>query len=239
MVTNVRRRAAAAGFAACVAFACGAATAAQAPAPVDLVFYAPFLKNAPDGSTISYRYVREANDPKLVPSFEDDVKLRVAPEGAKDSVAIDLFTAGRGGTLTNQSRTGAPVVVAVWDRDVKEMSKVLGGSFFYLQNRIMEALRNGGDAIEPQKVEYDGRTLDGWKVTLKPFANDERHRELLREFANLTYELTFADDVPGGFYALKTLAPRAGADDKPVLREELRIQSSDAGSPKPMEPKQP
>lgn len=222
-------------LAASLAFAVSPALAAPAPAPIDLVFYASFLAKAADGSVINYRYVRQADDAKLAPSFEDDVKMRVAPEGKQDAVAIDLFTGARAVTLPNQARTGNPVILAVFDRDVKEMSKLLGGSFFYIQNRIMEALRTG-DGIEPQKVEYGGKTLDGWKVTIRPFARDS-HREQLREFAERSYELTFADDVPGGLYALRTVTPRPG-DGKPLLVEELKLAPQDDAA-KATETKQP
>lgn len=200
--------------------------AAAAPSAVDLVFEAPYLTKAPNGSTISYRFVRKTTDKELKPSFEDEVKVNVAPKGAENSVTIDLFTGARAISMENMARSGNPVIVAVLEQDVQEMNKVLGGSPVYLRNRIMEAMRNDGGP-QPVKVEYAGRTLDGWKVTLTPFVND-RNKEKMKDFAARTYELTFSDDVPGGLYALKTVTPsKDGAE--PLLVEELTLASSTSG----------
>lgn len=208
----------AAGLALCVAIA---APASANPAAVDLVFYAPFLKQVENGSELSYRYVRKADGKDLAPSFEDEVKLTVGPKGAEDSVKIDLFTGARGLSLPNMARSGNPLVVALFEQDVREMQKVSGGSPFYLRNRIMEALKND-PSTEPTKIQYDGRTIDAWTVKFEPFAKDQ-HRAQLKGFADRAYELTFADEVPGGLYAIKSVTPKPDGAG-PLLVEELTLQ---------------
>lgn len=202
--------------------------ALAAPATVDLVFYAPHFAKVENGSTISYRFVRKSEDAKLDPSFEDDVTVNVGPQGAEDSISIKLFTGARGSTLTNMSKTGNPVIVALLEQDVLEMQKALGGSPFYFRNRLRQALSDGKPA-EPARVEFGGKTVDGWRVTIRPFEDDVKNRNRLREFAARSYELTFADSVPGGLYALKTVTPKSGGEGA-LLTEELTVQASDGGA---------
>lgn len=212
----------AAPLAACVALMTATAAVAAAPVAVDLVFYAPHFAKLENGSTISYSFVRKSEDPKANPSFEDEVKVSVGPQGAEDSVRIDLFSGERGQVLGNMSKTGNPVIVAILEEDVKDMHKALGGSPFYFRNKLREALA-GQTPAEPTKVVFAGKTVDAWKISLKPFSDDAKNRGKLREFADRSYELTFSDAVPGGLYALKTVTPKpdgAGA----LVSEELIVK---------------
>lgn len=200
-----------------------AATAAADPATVyHLVFEAPHFANVENGSTVSYHFVRNARDPKLQPSFEDEVKLLVGPKGAENSINIDLFSGARAETLSNMSRTGNPVIVAMLEQDVKDMNKTLGGSPFYFRNRLRQALSEEKPA-EPAKFKVDGKTVEGWKVAFKPFANDKDNLARLREYAGRSYEILFTDAVPGGVYAIKTVTPRANGEA--LLTEELTLNS--------------
>lgn len=214
---TLSRRAAGAAVA-CVMLLSQGATAA--PTAEDLVFHAPYLSKIDDGATLSYHYVRSAGDAKLEPSFEDDIQLKIAPDGQQRAVLIELFSGKRATTMGPVGRVGNPVVIAVLERDVKEMQKVLGGSPFYIRNRIREALVNGSP--EPTKVSFEGQTVDGWKMVLKPFQNDA-NRAKLRDFAELTYEITFAEGVPGGLYALKAVTPRQDGQGA-LLVEELTLK---------------
>lgn len=206
----------------CAAVIFSSAAAAAAPASVDLVFYAPHFSKLQNGSVITYKFVRKAEDPKLDPSFEDTVSVKVGPSGAEDSVTVDLFSGARAINLPNMSKTGNPVIVAVLEQDVKEMNKSLGGSPFYFRNRLRQAIAADTPA-EPTKVDFRGKTVDGWKVTVKPFQNDEANKGKLGQYAERSYELIFSDAVPGGLYALKTVTPKA--DGAPLLTEELTVAS--------------
>jgi hypothetical protein len=201
----------------------GTGVAAAAPAIVDLVFYAPHFAKIENGSTITYHFVRRAEDPKLEPSFEDEVKVKVGPQGAENSVSISAFSGARALSMPNMSKTGNPVIVALMEQDVTEMHKLLGGSPFYFRNRMRQAMSEERPA-EPIRLEYGGKTVDGWKVTLKPFGDDVKNRGKLKEFAERTYELTFSEAVPGGLYALKTVTPKAGGEGA-ILVEELTVKA--------------
>jgi hypothetical protein len=219
-------RLSAATFAACLALPFGAAFAA--PTAIDLVFETPALKNASDGSTISYRFVRKTEDKRLEAAFEDQIAVQVGPSGATNSVTIDMFTGARAKQLQNMARSGNPVIVAVMEREVQEMQKQTGGSPFYIRNRIMDAIRN--QDVQAVKVNYGGRELDGWRFLLMPFANDQ-NKAKLQDFAGLTYELTFADEAPGGLVSLRSVTPKKDGGD--LVVEELTLQpqqAADAGA---------
>ncbi len=198
------------------------AAVAAAPATIDLVFYAPHFSKLENGTVVTYKYVRKTEDPKLDPSFEDVVSVKVGPSGAEDSVTVDLFSGARAINLPNMSKTGNPVIVAVLEQDVKEMNKSLGGSPFYFRNRLRQAI-SADTPAEPTKLEFGGKTVDGWKISVKPFANDPDNKVKLKEYAQRSYELIFSDAVPGGLYALKTITPKA--DGGALLTEELTVAS--------------
>lgn len=202
------------------ALSLGGAAAAGPATFRQLVFEAPHFASVENGRTISYRFVRKTDDPKLSPSFEDDVKVLVGPKGAENSVKVDLFTGERAQEHPNMSKVGNPVIVTVLEQDVQEMNKTLGGSVFYFRIRLKDALAEEKPA-EPTKVEYNGKTIDGWKIALKPFADDAKNRGKLREYADRSYEMIFAEGVPGGLYALKTVTPKA--DGGALLTEELTV----------------
>lgn len=223
ILRRFRAASAAASIAALVMTA--ASAAAAAPAIGELVFYAPHFAKVENGKTISYRFVRKAEDPKLDPSFEDDVRIEVGPQGAEDTVKVDLFTGARAQSMGNMSKSGNPVIVVLLEQDVKEMNKALGGSPYYFRNRLREALA-GKTPAEPVKVTYAGKEIDGWKVVLKPFLDDQQNRGRLKEFAGRIYELTFSDGVPGGLYALKTTTPKV--DGGALLTEELTVNGEPA-----------
>ena len=241
MISFSDRRLRAAPLAACVAALTISAAAAAAPATVDLVFYAPHFAKIENGSTLTYSFVRKSDDPKANPSFEDEVKVSVGPQGNEDSVRIQLFSGDRGQVLANMSKAGNPVIVAVLEEDVKDMQKALGGSPFYFRNKLREAL-SGQTPAEPTKIEFGGKTIDGWKVAIKPFKDDDKNRPRLREFAERSYELTFSDDVPGGLYALKTVTPKAGGQGA-LVTEELTVKpevvKADASASTPAAPAGP
>ena len=220
----VFRKAAGAAIIACAALL--PQGAAAAPKAEDLVFYGPYLSKVQDGATLSYHYARTAEDAKLEPSFEDDIQLNVAPDGQEKAVVIELFSGSRARTMGPLGRTGNPLVIALLERNVHEMQKVLGGSPFYIRNRLREALVAG----EPQavKVDYAGRSVDGWKITLKPFEKDA-NRERFKDFADRTYEITFAEEAPGGLVALKSVTPRAEGQG-PLLVEEVTLNAPNAAA---------
>lgn len=222
------RRLRAAGLALAV-LASGSGAALAAPTAVELVFEKPYLAALEPGATVSYRFVRTAaGDTQLAPSFEDDVTLNVATDRGEKAVNVEMFTGKRAQTFGPLSSNGNPVIITLLELDVREMQKILGGNPYYIRNRMRDALNDGG-TVEPVTIAYEGRSIDGWKLTLKPFEKDAK-RDKLRDFADRSYELTFSDQAPGGLVSLVTITPRQGGD-KPLLVENLTLKGAGEAAP--------
>lgn len=205
----------------------GFGPAFAAPTAVQLVFEGGGLKTLAPGATLSYRFARDAGDKTLAPSFQDEVKLVVtAEEGGGKAATVAMFSGARAQSYGPLSADGNPVIIALLEQDVREMQKLLGGSPYYIRNRMREAINAGGEA-EATRFDLAGKTVEGWKVTLKPFARDAQ-RDKLKDFADRSYELTFSDAVPGGLYSLVTVTPRKGAE-APLLVENLTFSGVQAG----------
>ncbi|GLK77185.1 hypothetical protein GCM10008171_24390 [Methylopila jiangsuensis] len=224
-MTMFVRRLAAAGAVTLSVLGVGAAFAA--PTAVQLVFESGGLKTLAPGATLSYRFARETDDKTLAPAFQDEVKLVVtAAEGGGKAATVAMFTGARAQSYGPLSADGNPVIIAVLEQDVREMQKLLGGSPYYIRNRMRDAI-NAGERVEPVRFELAGKPVDGWKVTLKPFARDAQ-RDKLKDFADRSYELTFSDAVPGGLYSLVTVTPRKSAET-PLLVENLTFSGVTSG----------
>lgn len=220
MLKFVRRlRAASVALPIVLAFAAPPAFAA-APTAVELIFEQPFFAKLEPGTTLTYRFVRTANDAKLAPSFEDDVRLNVTKEGEERKVMVDLYSGARANTVGPLPTAGNAVVITMLEQDVAEMQKVLNGSPYYIRNRMRDAI-NASESVVPTTLDYGGRSVDGWKITLKPFVND-KNRDKLQDFADRFYEILFSDQIPGGLYQILAITPKKGAD-KPLLVENLTL----------------
>lgn len=206
------------------------APAAAAPDASSLIFEAAALADVPTGTTMVYRLDHtasggDAGAGRASSTSTVELSLQSDPSGGRQA-RIEIVTGERrqdAGAFP--STVGNPAVLLVLERDVAELSRRLGGSPFYLRNRIREALGSTTPA-EPTRLTFGGRALDGWHVAVSPFAHD-RNRDRLREHAARRYEFTFSDAVPGGLYEIRlaTPAPDGGAlvEDRLVL-EAVRSQ---------------
>jgi hypothetical protein len=189
-----------------------AAPATAGPDAASLLFEAPALANVPTGTTIVYRLARTVSgggagaDP--APSTSAVELSLHATAGGERQARIEIVSGERRqGAGVFPSTVGNPVVLFLLERDVAEMSRLLGGSPYYIRNRIREALGNATPA-EPIRVTFAGRPLEGWQVAVSPFVHD-RNRDKLREHADKRYEFTFANAVPGSLYAIRLVTPAA------------------------------
>lgn len=180
------------------------------PSATDLFFGTPYLLRVEPGSRIDYAYKHSTSEAKLGDSFEEKLQMKVsAPaEDAKQRIAeVDIW---RGDRHTEAgpfpTMNGNPVSLILLERDVKEMAQLTKGSPFYLRNRVRDHIATG--TVTPAKFDYDGRSVEGWKLTMTPFAEDP-NKDKLAELTNRRYEFLFSDAVPGGLYSIDVVTPRA------------------------------
>jgi hypothetical protein len=197
------------------------------PDAASLLFESPALIGVPTGTTLIYRLERIGADPGAVPATSTvELSLRADLESGGRNVHVAIVTGERrqpAGPFP--SLVGNPVLLLFLERDVAEMSRTLRGSPYYIRNRIREAL-GAATLAEPARFAFDGREIEGWRVTVSPFGHD-RNREKLREHAGKRYEFTLSDAVPGRLYELRTSTP--AVDGAPPAGERLAFERAQRG----------
>ncbi len=192
------------------ALICGAQVAtvvAQGPTVLNVLFDSPHLASIDQGKELTYRFDRKASDPKKVgEAFSDDIKLgivNVDDKTGKRKVTMKIFTGER---ARKQQRitdmTGNPVLVVFLDRAVNNFQRVAGGKRPYLKDRFRVALREKA-TMEPAKLDYNGKQVDGFRVTLMPYADDP-NRLKMRGYEGSKFVFNVSDQVPGHFLSLES-----------------------------------
>ena len=198
----------------------GPVRAGEAPAAADLLFDTPYPSRLAPGITLAYDFSHRDSNPALLgPAFDDRIELKLAPEAdaSTRTAVVSYFTGERhraAGPFPGM--TGNPIVMLFLEQDVLAMSHVLRGNPRYLRNRLRTEL-NEAAQVEPQRFRFEGRDIEGWKISLTPYAADP-NRDKLLEFAAKRYEFLVGDAVPGGIYEIRTVTPPA--DGGPALVEE-------------------
>ena len=173
-------------------------------------------------ATLRYAFTRSSS---LGDGFSDTVDLNIdaiRAEGRRDT-SFEFFTGNRRRPYPDLTDFfGNPLVVVFLQRDVWELSRVRGGQARYFRYRIREALREKA-TVEPETIETQTGTLDGHRITIKPYEND-RYRQRLDQFEFKTYEFVVSDDIPGEIYMIKTRVPATVADkegEAPLIEETI------------------
>jgi hypothetical protein len=183
----------------------------------DILFDTPQLDKVDAGSELTYNFNRSVSEAKLLgPDFSDKIKLSVlkAGEDGRRDVSIAIFTGDRGRDARNiEGLTANPVLVFYLDRAVANLTTLAGGSKGYLKNRFRLALRTTAK-IDPVKIEYNGKSVDGHHVWVTPYINDP-NKEKMSGYEGARFDFYVSDDVPG--YLVELTA---------------HFESSQAGAPK-------
>lgn len=178
--------------------------AAEQPKVVDALFTARHLDLVPQGNDLKYKFRRTVSDPKLLGEpFTDDVRIgvtKVSEQGDRD-VKITVFTGERQRPeIQHNGLSINPVFVWFLDRSVDNYRLLSGGKQPYLKGKFSHAFEEKA-LIEPTKIEYQGKSLDAFKITVVPYAGDES-AEKMQGFENSKFTFTISKDVPGYFFDL-------------------------------------
>ena len=203
------------------------------PNAASILFEAPALTGVPTGTTLIYRLERTAagsgagahdGAPGPLPSISTvELSLNLDAETGGREAKIDIVTGERRQTAGSfPSVVGNPVLLVLLERDVGEMSRTLHGSPYYIRNRIREALGETTLA-EPARMTFSGREVEGWRVSVTPFAQD-RNRDKLREYAAKRYEFLLSNEVPGSLYEVRMVTP--GTDGAPLVEDRLAFEQT-------------
>lgn len=187
---------------ACSAAAVGATE--KSPTAVDLLFNARHLDTVKKGDMLNYEFQRAVENSKQPSqSFADGIVIEVTnetPEKAKN-VTLKVFSGDRArDPFTTPGMTGNPLLIWYLNRSVSSYNQVAGGSPMYLKGKFRKAL--GDDAkVEATKIDYDGKSVDGHKISIVPFANDPA-KPRMNGYENSVFEILISDQVPGHFHTM-------------------------------------
>jgi len=200
--------------------------ALAAPTATELFFDTPYLPRVVPGTTLNYAYKHVTSEAKLGESFDETMAMQVeaAPDDPAKRVAdVEIHRGDRTGEAGPfPTQNGNPISLVLLERDVRELAQLSKGSPFYLRNRVREHLASG--TVEPARFSFDGKEIEGWKMTMLPFAEDP-NKDKLMELAGRRYEFLFADAVPGGLYAIRVVTPaKDGASN--IIETSLTLTGS-------------
>lgn len=185
---------------------------AATPDAADLLFETAQLATVPADGALVYRYVRKVSDPELGASFDDTIRLEVAPSaqgGEARDVAVQLFTGEhRRAAGPFESVTTNPALMLFLESHLVELSGRLKGNPRYFKNAIRVGLREKA-RVTPAEFIVDGQTLKGWRVSVSPFKGDP-NAVRMRGLDTLTYTFDVSPQVPGQIVKIDIAADAPG-----------------------------
>jgi len=204
--------------------AAGAAADAAKKSAVDILFESPHLSLMQKGSEAAYRIQRTVSDAKLLGEpFSDDIKIGVkaVDTQGKREVEIKVFSGERARDPRIETEmTGNPILVFFLDRSVMNFALVGGGNRNYLKQQFRDALRTKAD-IQEAKVAYEGQTVDGYRVTVTPFADDKNASKMMG-YEGSRFSFLVSDKVPGYFVEM-TSSFESKLPDAPKFEERVSL----------------
>lgn len=200
------------------------AFASDAPTATKLLFASPYLTKVPPQETLVYDFKRSSVDEsKFGPGMKDTIRLEVKEDETdnnKRSVYLKIYTGPRERNLGPFIHTtGNPAVMVVLEQDTFELKRRLGGQPAYFRNKIRKAMRDGAK-VEATSFDFNGKKVDGHKITIQPF-KDDPNMSRVPEYAATTYEFVVSDAVPGGIYRVSSIIPAANDPGTPLKQQDM------------------
>lgn len=189
----------------CLALVPAAAVAAKDQRVVDLLFESRHLDMIDRGSGVTYRFEKTGSDERLVgKNHSDELRLNVRSVNGKGErdVVFHVFTGDQArDPQTWPDLTINPLFVWYLDRSVTTFRYLAGGDNRYLKRKFQAALRETAK-VEEIKYDFNGKEVDAYKVTVRPYADDFRNRDKMQGFENTEFTIVVSNEVPGFFVDL-------------------------------------
>ncbi len=175
------------------------AAAADQPTATNMIFEHKHLSNVEQGNEIDYRFNRTVSNAQLLGEpFSDDITLKIVgakPTGEKD-VDMQIYTGERARDLQKiPNVTINPVFIVYFKLVVASLGNLTGAKSGYLQNTFSMGLKDKAK-IEPVKVDYKGKTIDAYRITMAPYA-DDRDASKLQGYEGAKFTMIVSEQVPG------------------------------------------
>lgn len=196
------------------------------PTPVKVLFETRQLDLIDRGQEVVYAYNRKGSNAKMVgEDYADKIRLGVAkvgPKGERD-VVFKVFS----GQFARDPQSWPelsinPLFIWYLDRSVATFRSLAGGNQMYLKGQFRSALGNKAK-VEKTKVTFNGKEIDGYKVTVTPYA-DDRNAHKMQGFENALFTIIVSKDAPGYFVDLKAEYESKNAGG-PTLTEQIKLEN--------------
>jgi len=203
-IPNARRafhlRATGLCFAVLAALSAGTA-GAQPVSPAEmLLFETDHLAKMKAPATLLYEFRKLSN---VEPAFTDSVQLDVSRSKGQVHAALRFLSGKRRHAMPEiDDAHGNPVLLGFLEHDIAEMRRLTGGAVNYFRKRIRMALSDKAQ-VTPQRVLYQGKTVDAKAVRIQPYLDDPLHARF-EKYVRKTYTFVLSDAVPGGVYQVRT-----------------------------------
>ncbi len=197
------------------------ARAQDAPPPLSAsqtaLFDTPHLQAITRPEVLSYRIERTGPD-----ALTDTVLVHVRkihPDGSK-YVSFDFMTGDHQIFFPAVDNfRGNPLLMLFLEYDVRQMKDQTGMAAAYLRDRIRESFVDKA-TLTASTIAVAGKTLPARLIVVKPFAQDDRFKNL-PAFRDKTYRFVVAGDAPGQIVALSADMPADAESGAPAWSEKI------------------
>ena len=198
------------------------------PTAQNIIFERKHLSNVDQGTALGYRFNRIVSNPQLLGEpFSDEVTVKVVgvrPTGEKD-VDLQIYTGERARELQKIPNTSVnPVFVVYFDLAVSTLTQLTGAKYGYLKTVFTHGFKDKSK-IEPVKIDYKGKTLDAYRVTMLPYAGDPEATKL-QGYDGAKFTMIVSDQVPGEVVQM-TSVYESTVKEAPKLEERFTLDGAE------------
>ena len=198
------------------------------PTAQNMIFEHKHLSNVEQGAALGYRFNRVVSNAELLGQpFSDEITVRVVgvkPTGEKD-VDLQIYTGERARELQKIPNTTInPVFVVYFDLAVSTLTQLTGGKYGYLKTVFTHGFKDKSK-IEPIKLEYKGKTIDAYRITMVPYVGDPK-APTMQGYDGSTFTMVVSDQVPGEIVQL-TSVYESTMKEAPKLEERITLDGAE------------
>lgn len=186
-----------------------------------------FLQDHLTGTPYSARYIYQNAKSGSADDFDSRITMTARNRADSDAKHVTFSQMdehpGRQIDAIENAR-GNPLIMVFLQSDVLDLAAATGGHWRYFQKQMKLALENRA-RVEPVTLSFQGRSVEGRRITVKPYAGDPQRRQELGRYVDKIYQFTLSDRVPGTVVELRTRVPPDAKTDRPEEVERLTLQS--------------
>ena len=198
------------------------------PTAMNVIFDHKHLSNVDQGTSLGYRFDRTPSDPKLLgEKFSDEITMKVTgirPTGEKD-VDLQIYTGERARELQKiPSVTINPMFIVYFDMSVNTLKQLTGAKYGYLKATFSDGFKDKAK-IEPVKVDYKGKSIDAYRITMAPYVGDA-NAKTMQGYDVSKFILVVSDQVPGEVAQLTSFY-ESSLKEAPKLEERITLDGAE------------